>query len=89
METKIMYAVEHYYTDDRSTYEIFETLSEAENFCLDKNNWDKNHFPLFIFKADFNSELIYQEENGNWNYDDFSDTILANYEIIKHLNKKS
>ncbi len=34
METKIMYAVEHYYTDDRSTYEIFETLNEAENFLF-------------------------------------------------------
>ena len=81
-----MYAVEHYYTDDRSTYEIFETLSEAENFCLDKNNWDKNHFPLFIFKADFNSELIYQEENGNWNYDDFYDTILKYHSFRKTLN---
>ena len=28
MEAKTMYAVEHYYTDDRSTYEIFETLNE-------------------------------------------------------------
>lgn len=86
METKTMYAVEHYYTDDRRTYDIFETLCEAESFTSDKNNWDKNHFPLFIFKADFNLELIYQEDNGNWNYEDFSDTILGNYRKIKQMD---
>lgn len=86
MEAKTMYAVEHYYTDDCRTYDIFETLDDAENFTSEESNWDKNHFPLFIFKADYNIDLIYQEENGNWNYEDFSDTILGNYEIIKNIN---
>lgn len=86
METKTMYGVEHYYTDDRRTYDIFETLNEAEIFTSDKNNWDKNHFPLFIFKADFNLDLIYQEENSNWNYDDFSDTIIKYHSFRKNLN---
>lgn len=82
-----MYAVEHYYkSEERSTHEIFETLNEAELFSLDENRWSKNHFPLFIFKADFNSELIYREKNGVWNYEDFSDTILRYYSFQKTLN---
>ncbi|WP_333851906.1 hypothetical protein [Epilithonimonas sp.] len=88
MEAKTMYAVEHYYSnDERSTYEIFETLNEAESFCSDKNNWNENHFPLFIFKADFNSDLIYQDENRNWNYDDFSGTILKYHSFRKTINE--
>jgi hypothetical protein len=86
MGAKTMFAVEHYYTDDRRTYDIFETLDEAENFTSEKSNWNKNHFPLFIFKADFNMELIYQDEKGNWNYEDFSNTILKYHSFRKNLN---
>jgi len=87
MKTKTMYAVEHYYkSDERSTHEIFETLNDAEFFCSHNKNWNENHFPLFIFKADFNTELIYQEENGIWNYEDFENTILKYYSFRKTLN---
>ena len=47
----------------------------------------RDSFPLFIFKADFNSTLIYQDENENWNYDDFSDTILKYHSFRKTINE--
>jgi len=87
MEVKTMYAVEHYYkSDERTTYEIFETLTDAESFIQDPSNWDENHLPLFIFKADFNTELIFQEENGNWNYDDYLQTIVQHHSFKRILN---
>lgn len=82
---KLMFAVEHCYDDGASTYEIFETLNEAEVFCETKNNWSKVNQPLFIFKANFNIEHLYKEDGG-WNYDDFSNTILNDYVKIKIYN---
>ncbi len=84
MNYKTMFAVEHYYvSDDCSTYEIFETLENAKEFCENKSNWNDDHFPLYIFKADFNLDRIYFDENGFWNYDDFSDTIIKYYSDFK------
>jgi len=85
-----MYGVEHYYAeDDASTYEIFETLEQAEEFCINDKNWNKNHFPLFIFKADFNTNCIYKEEDGEWNYEDYADTIIRYHSFIKVINEKT
>lgn len=84
--TKIMYGVEHqYHFDEVSSFEIFETLDEANSF-LSENFWDKNHKPLFIFKADFNKDLIFKESDGKWNYEDYSNLILGNYRIIKSID---
>ncbi len=82
-----MYGVEHYYySDDSSTYEIFESIEDAYNYC-NSSKWTDDNIPMFIFKAIFNLDLIYKEEDGIWNYDDYVDTIVGNYEIIKILNK--
>lgn len=82
---KKMYAVEHRYKDGRGTYDIFEELSLAISFSESEKNWSEEHQPLFIFKADFNLDLIYKTDSG-WNYDDFSDTILGGYHKIKTYN---
>lgn len=86
LKTKIMYGVEHQYCfDEVSSFEIFETLDEANTF-LSGNLWGKNHKPLFIFKADFNKELIFREDDGKWNYEDYSNLILGNYKIVKPVD---
>ncbi len=85
MKSTIMYGVEHCdLVKEISTYEIFTTLEEAQDFCNDNENWSKDRFPLRIFKADFNVNRIFQEDDNVWNYDDFSDTILKyhDFEII-------
>ena len=86
-QTRIMYGIEHAYSDGRQTYEIFSTSKEAEVFLQNDNIWNENHIPLFIFKADFNTDLLYKEDNKHWNYDDFSNAIVGNYEEIKILNQ--
>ena len=65
--------------------DIFEELSLAISFSESEKNWSEEHQPLFIFKADFNLDLIYKTDSG-WNYDDFSDTILGGYHKIKTYN---
>lgn len=84
MKTKLMYGVEHkYLDDDSSTFEIFETLDDALSFSLDQKNWSEKHKPTSIFKADFNQELIFKDKNNQWNYDDYANLILGDYEKIK------
>lgn len=87
-----MFGVEHYYAKDNcSTYEIFPTLAEAKSFCDEQILWSENNYPLYIFKADFNSEHIFQEDddlNWQWNYDDVCDTILTYHDFRIELNKK-
>lgn len=79
-----MYAVEHYYpNDDCSTYEIFETINEAQSFCQE-DKWSKDNYPIYIFQAKFNCERIYLED-GEWNYDDRSDTIIEYLNYYKEL----
>jgi len=79
-----MYAVEHYCSvDDSSTYEIFETLNEAQ-FFSEKDIWNIDNYPLYIFKAKFNCERIYLE-NSEWNYDDCIDTIIEYLDYYKEL----
>jgi hypothetical protein len=85
-KVKTMFGVEHAYINGQKTYEIFPSLIEAEIFSQNSDFWNNSHIPLFIFQADFNSDLIYKEEDGGWNYDDFNDTIVGNYKKIKVLN---
>lgn len=87
MNFKKMFGVEHCYEDGSSTYELFETFDKAQLFCENEKNWNSLNQPLYIFKADFNTELIFKEKDV-WNYDDFSDTILGNYEKLKTYNTK-
>lgn len=88
IETVLMYGVEHCYIDNgRSTYEIFNSLEKAKEFVKNNQNWTENNKPLFIFKAMFNKELIYRQ-GKEWNYDDFSDTIISDYEIIEMIDEK-
>ena len=83
-KVKKMFGVERAYIDGRQTYEIFPSLIGAENFCRESDIWNDEHIPLWIFSADFNSELIFFDELANgWNYEDYSDTILGNYQITK------
>lgn len=85
--TQPMYAVEHAYSDGRQTYDIFPTQEAAAAYCGNTANWSETHKPLFMFKADFNADLIYFDEQLNgWNYEDFADTIIGNYTIIQIYN---
>ncbi len=90
MKFKTMYAVEHYYINDlSSTFEIFESFKDAQYFCDIDSNWNENHFPLYIFKAKFNCERIFMEDDGIWNYDDYSDTFNPNtFKVLKEYNTK-
>jgi hypothetical protein len=87
-DKKEMFGVEHCYSDGASTYDIFETLDDANTFCKNVDNWNNAHYPLFIFKADFNVDLIFKDDN-NWNYDDFKGVILGNFKKIKIYNTES
>ena len=70
MKPKLMVAVKYfdeYYgkSDDNNheTMEIFETMSEAYKFASSVRF-------AGVFVADFNTNLIYKEDDGGWNYDD-------------------
>lgn len=89
---KTMFGVEHYYaSEDSSTYEIFPTLPEAKSFCAEQSLWSEGHYPLYIFKAKFNPERIFQEDDlgGQWNYEDYMDTIIEYDDLFVEINKKS
>jgi hypothetical protein len=80
----VFYAVEHYYAEETtSTYEIFRCLQSAKDFCK-KENWSKVHYPIYIFQANFNDERVYMED-GEWNYDDYGDTIINYMEYYEEL----
>ena len=100
MKRRKMYAVEYMCSDGSASFDIFETLEEAEKHC-DKNFvndcgekiWGKDCVPLFIFSADFNVDDIFTEENENgvvigWNYEEHFD-MIENYEIIRQVNGQS
>ena len=75
---KKMYGIE-YKTESSSTYEIFENYDEALSFA------NSNENSMFMFTAEFNEDLIY-EDGELWNYEDFNETfinqnIIENYEI--------
>ncbi len=86
MKTVRLFGVEHCRIDGSLTYEIFKTLKDAENFVNNENNWDNNNIPLYIFSSNFNNDCIYEEDNGQLNYEDYYDTLQGNFEIIKHIS---
>lgn len=86
METKTFYAVEYKSGNDGQTFDIFPTLKAAKSFTKEITNISVEYKPLFIFKADFNSQNIY-EENNRWNYEDYADTIIKYHSYNKIINK--
>ena len=88
--TNQMFGVEHYYKgDDASTYDIFQTIETAQEFVNNSALWNDDHYPLFIFKALFNLEHVYyDDDNEVWSYDDHSDTIIGNIEKFQEINKQ-
>ena len=67
---KILIAVEYNPMDGNynNTFKIFESIREAYKFGMSLKRWQKRKF----FIADFNKELIY-EEDGELNYKDHGD----------------
>lgn len=86
METKTFYAVEYKSGNDGQTFDIFLTLKEAKSFTKEITTLDSEYKPLFIFKADFNLQNIYLEDN-RWNYEDYADTIIKYHSYNKTINK--
>ncbi len=84
METKTFYAVEYQSIDERQTFDIFPSLKEANAFVKKISNFGKEYIPLFIFKADFKN--YFQEKNGCWNYDDYSDSIVKYHPFERIFN---
>lgn len=77
-----MYAVEYESVQGRQTFDIFGKYSGALKYFKEIPQFGNEYKPLFIFKALFNKELIFKEEDGQWNYDDYSDLICSGYEIV-------
>ena len=83
-----LYGVEHCRIDGAQTYEVFRTLEDAERFVANKENWDYNDVPLYIFSSDFNEDCIFKEDDGQLNYEDYADTLQENFVILKELGKR-
>ena len=83
-----LYGVEHCRIDGAQTYEIFRTFEDAERFVANKDNWDYNNVPLYIFSSDFNEDCIFEEDDGQLNYEDYADTLQENFVILKELGKR-
>jgi len=85
MENRVpMYGVEYLTMSEdgeTSTFEIFDNIDDAKIF-IDHLEQMKMTF-IFLFKADFDEEYIYQEENGQWNYEDVAN-LYINSEIIEN-----
>jgi len=62
---------------EHSTYEIFDSLQDAVDFAEQDDIIVK-----YYFVADFNKDRIYREDGG-WNYEDFSDTIILKTNLVK------
>ena len=85
MQAKTFYAVEYKSGNDGQTFDIFTTLKSAKSFTKEMISIGGEYKPLFIFKADFNLENVYIE-NNTWNYEDFSNTIIKYHSYKKILN---
>ena len=82
METKTFYAVEYSSCNERQTYDIFSTLKEVRKFIQELITFGNGYKALAIFKADFKNTF---QEDGKWNYDDYSDTIYKYHKYHKNL----
>lgn len=75
-----LYAVEYRTNKDNATFEIFDHLSEAQEFA---DSFDMNE-AYYIFSAYFDVNSIYREKDRHWNYDDNS-ALYQDKKIIKCL----
>ena len=82
MKTKVFYGVEYSSGNDGQTFDIFSSLKEAKLFSKNIINLGKEYKPLYIFKADFNSQNVFKE-NNQWSYEDYSDTIIRYHKYHK------
>lgn len=62
METKIVYGVKYYIEDIGTEFELFKTLSDAENFWNNKS-FDKVR-PMKIIKGMVSKNAIIDNNNG-------------------------
>lgn len=62
METKIVYGVKYYIEDIGTEFELFKTLSDAENFWNNKS-FDKVR-PMKIIKGMVSENAIIDNNNG-------------------------
>lgn len=62
METKIVYGVKYYIEDIGTEFELFKTLSDAENFWNNKS-FDKVR-PMKIIKGMVSENTIIESNNG-------------------------
>ena len=62
METKIVYGVKYYIEDIGTEFELFKTLSDAENFWNNKS-FDKVR-PMKIIKGMVSKNAIIDDNNG-------------------------
>ncbi|MBK6331135.1 MAG: hypothetical protein IPF62_11710 [Bacteroidetes bacterium] len=62
METKIVYGVKYYIEDIGTEFELFKTLSDAENFW-NNNSFDKVR-PMKIIKGMVSENAIIDNNNG-------------------------
>ncbi len=85
METKTFYGVEYKSAGDGQTFDIFPTLKEAKLFSKSIVSFGKEYNPLYIFKAEFNRQNVFKE-NNQWNYDDYPDTIIRCHKYYKTIS---
>ncbi len=62
METKVVYGVKYYIKDVGTEFELFQSLSDAEQFWNNKS-YDKI-IPMKIVKGIVNKSTITENENG-------------------------
>ncbi len=85
-KSDFMYGLEYKSYDESRTFDIFKTFKGAENRAKEIHKLGCQYSPLFISKAEFGTKRIYKE-NGAWNYDDCSDTLISGKKkILKNYN---
>ena len=80
------FAVEYRYADGSTTFDIFPTLQQADAYVLTFTN-PNNCLPELIWEADFDMDMVYQEKDGSWNYDEYSGLVANKHEIRKITTK--
>lgn len=81
-KTRLFFVVDQW-SEDFESYgncEIFETLEEAEKWAEENNNSTNIHPRIRVAMT----KNAYREDNGEWNYEDFSDT----FEFIRTIESK-
>ncbi len=81
-----LFAVDYRYADGAATFEIFDTLPKAESFIRSFDN-PQVCIPVRLWQGDFDTDMVYQESNGEWNYEEFAG-MVANEQTIRVMNEK-